>query len=182
MISPIEYTQLKAFARQDGFFLGCLWIFTFACLIGSMSEPTLQIGFIAGTITTPIMTYRLLKRYRDRIIGGTISFRRAFCFVALMVVYASIIMAAATFVYFYFFDKGAFLSHLNQQLSIPEIRNSFAQAGMDSKMLDEQLGIMSQSRPVDLAFSIFCNSTVMGFLMAIIIGIIGKTKTAEAKS
>ena len=88
--------------------------------------------------------YRLLKHYRDRIIGGNISFKRAFCFVALMVVYAAIILAAATFIYFYFFDDGAFMSHMQQQMAIPQIRNSFTNAGMDVKMLDEQLGLLSQ--------------------------------------
>ena len=182
MISPSEYIQLKAFARQDGFFLGCLWIFTLGCFIGSMSDSPLQIGFIAGVITTPIMMYRLLKHYRDRIIGGNISFKRAFCFVALMVVYAAIILAAATFIYFYFFDDGAFMSHMQQQMAIPQIRNSFTNAGMDVKMLDEQLGLLSQSRPVDMAFSLFCNSTFTGFIAAAIIAIIGKKtqpKTSE---
>jgi hypothetical protein len=179
MISPEEYIQLKAFARQDGFFIGLLWIFTFACFIGSMTEPGLQIGFIAGITITPVIIYYRLKHYRDKVIGGTISFRRAFAFLAFVIVDASIILAAATFVYFYFMDKGQFMSKLQESLALPEIQQSLTQAGMDIKNINQQVQVFSQTRPIDIAFSMFFNTMISGLFLALVLSAIGKrTKVA----
>ena len=40
-MTPEEYIQLKAFARQDGAMLSLLWIGSFACYIKGLSSPTL---------------------------------------------------------------------------------------------------------------------------------------------
>lgn len=180
MISPSEYIQLKAFARQDGFFIGLLWIFTFACFIGSMTEPGLQVGFIAGTIVSPFIIFYRLKHYRDKVIGGSISFKKAFVFLAYVIVDASIILAAATFIYFYFMDHGHFIAHLQRNLQMPEIQQSFAQAGMDAKTLNEQVQIFSNTRAIDIAFSMFFNTMLTGILLALVLSLIGR-KTATAK-
>lgn len=181
MISLAEYTQLKAFARQDGFFIGLLWVFTFACFVGSMSEPGLQIGFISGVIVSPFIIYYRLKHYRDKIIGGAISFKRAFAFLAYVVVDASIILAAATFIYFYFLDHGQFMSSLQQSLAMPEIQETFTQAGVDLKEIDKQMQIFSQTRPIDIAFSMFFNTLVSGMILSLLLSIIG-SKVRVSKS
>ena len=99
MISQEEYIQLKAFARQDGLLIGALWIITFGCFVGSMSAPDIQIGFIAGVIATPFVMYYRLKRFRNNILDGSISYGRALTFCLLTTAYASLIIAAATMIY-----------------------------------------------------------------------------------
>ena len=157
MISSAEYIQLKAYARQDGIFFGVLWIITFACLVSSMQDPSLQFGFIAGTIATPFLAYFRLRHFRDKVLEGNISFRRAFAFITFAMGYGSIIMAAATYIYFYFLDHGTFISVLQQSFSAPEA--------------------MSQIRPIDFAFSVFSNGIISAFFMGAIIGFIGKRQT-----
>jgi len=175
MITPTEYIQLKAYARQDGFFLGLLWIITFACLIYSTQDPTLQIGFMIGALATPFIVFYRLRHFRDKILEGCISFKRAFAFVALMMGYASVIMAAATYIYFSFIDNGTFMNMLQQNISLPEVRKSFVQAGIDIKEMENQLQIMSQIRPIDFAISIFSNGIISAIFMGLIIGVIGKS-------
>ena len=182
MISPEQYIQLKAFARQDGFFIGLLWVFTFACFVGSMSEPGLQIGFIAGVTASPFIIYYRLKHFRDKIVGGSISFRKAFAFLAYVIVDASIILAAATFIYFYFIDNGMFMSKLQQSLALPEIQQSFSQAGMDVKEINEQVQIFSQTRAIDIAFSMFFNTLLSGMFLALVLSAIGKKAKAAQNS
>lgn len=41
MINPEEIIQLKAFARQDGTFLGLIWIASFACYVGEFHTSSL---------------------------------------------------------------------------------------------------------------------------------------------
>ena len=177
MISSAEYIQLKAYARQDGIFLGILWIIAFACLIHSMQDPSLQFGFIIGAIATPFLAYYRLKHFRDKVLEGHISFRRAFAFVTFTMGYGSIIMAAATYIYFYFLDHGTFIGFLQQSFSTPEVRNSIMQTGVDIQEMEKQIQAMSQIRPIDFAFSVFSNGIISAFFMGIIIGFLGKRQT-----
>ena len=177
MISSAEYIQLKAYARQDGIFFGILWIIAFACLIHSMQDHSLQFGFIIGAIATPFLAYYRLKHFRDKVLEGHISFRRAFAFVTFTMGYGSIIMAAATYIYFYFLDHGTFIGFLQQSFSTPEVRNSIMQTGVDIQEMEKQIQAMSQIRPIDFAFSVFSNGIISAFFMGIIIGFLGKRQT-----
>lgn len=174
MITQSEYIQLRAFARQDGFFMGCLWIFTFGCLVGSMEQPDLQIGFMAGIILTPVLAYMRLKHFRDKVMGGTISYQRALAFLFFTLASASIIIAAATYIYFYFFDNGLFMSTIKQNLSLPEIRQAFADAGMSAKELDMQIATIGESRPIDFAFNMFCNGIICSTMLAAVLALFGR--------
>ena len=172
MINADEYIQLKAFARQDGLFLGLLWVICFACLVYSVTDPSLQLIFVAGSIATPFIAYYRLKHFRDKVLEGQISFLRAFAFVAFMMGYGSIIMAAATYCYFYFLDHGTFMNILQQNMSMPEVRNSLTQAGIDIKEMENQMTALSQSRPIDFALNVFSNGLLTALIMGAIIGFV----------
>lgn len=181
MITPIEYIQLKAFARQDGFFIGLLWIATFACLFGSMTHPDLQLGFVMGFVATPFIVFYRLKNFRNKVLSGYISYKRALCFTAMMLAYASLIIAAATLAYFYFFDNGSFLAALQRNLSLPEMRQAFTQAGLNPADLDEQISLVAKQRPIDFAFDMLCNGIVSSTFLAIIIAFFGKRTPVTVK-
>ncbi len=173
MISLEEYTQLKAFAKQDGLFIGLLWIVTLGCFVGSMWSPEVQIGFIAGVITTPFIMYFRLREFRNRILGGCISYGKAVIFCLLTMTYASLILAAATLVYFYFIDNGMLITTLQNNIAIPEIREMFKQMGMDPSLLEAQITEIGKLRPIDFAFSIFFNGIVTSAFLSVILGLVG---------
>ncbi|MBQ0073210.1 MAG: DUF4199 domain-containing protein [Prevotella sp.] len=179
MITTLEYIQLKAFARQEGLLIGLLWIATFACFIGSMETPDLQLGFIAGITSTPFVVYYRLKHFRDKILNGNISYRRAVFFVMTSMAYASVLLAGATFAYFYFLDNGAFISTIQESMSTPEIQQSFKQMGFDGKMLDEQLKALQQTRPIDFAFDMLWNGLTSSFMLSLLLGVFGKRTVKE---
>lgn len=173
MITLEEYTQLKAFARQDGLFVGLLWIVTLGCFVGSMWSPEVQIGFIAGTITTPFLVYFRLRDFRNKVLGGRISYGRAVLFSALTMTYASIIIAAATLLYFYFIDHGMLISTLHNNVALPEMREGFKQMGIDPDTLEAQITEIGKLRPIDFAFSIFFNSLISSAFLSMFLGLIG---------
>ena len=49
-MTPIEYVQLRAFARQDGALLSLLWIGSFACYIQGLTYPSLGTGCAISAI------------------------------------------------------------------------------------------------------------------------------------
>lgn len=179
MITPTEYIQLKAFARQDGVILGLIWIAAFACFIGSMTDSSLQLGFIVGLLSTPFVVYYMLRHYRDKVLDGSISFSRAFAFTAFTMGYASLIMAAATFVYFHFFDKGDFIGTLMANIKLPEVQKTFTDAGIKYEDIEEQLTVVSQSRPIDFALSVFTEGLVTAFAHGALLGLLGRKKKKE---
>ena len=176
MISPEEYIQLKAFAKQDGLILGVVWIAAFACFIGSMTDASLQLGFVVGILSTPFVVFFMLRHYRDKVLTGSISYKRAFAFIALTMVYASLILAAATFAYFYFLDKGDFFGTLMENIKMPEVQQTFSDAGLNPDEIKQQLSLAAQSRPIDFAFSVFFEGTILAMVHAAIIALLGAKK------
>ena len=176
MISTLELIQLKAYARQDGLILGAIWIAAFACFIGSMSDASWQLGFILGAISTPFVVFYMLRHYRDKVLSGTISYRRAFAFIAYTMAYSSLLLAAATFTYFHFIDSGDFFGTLMSNIKLPEVQQAFADAGMNPKDVEEQLSLISQSRPIDFAFSVFFEGIVFALIHAALLSLLGMRK------
>jgi membrane-associated protease RseP (regulator of RpoE activity) len=176
MISAVEYIQLKAFARQDGFFLGLFWCLLFFCFVYSMRLPMLQMFYLSGVVATPFVVLWRMRFYRDKVLTGVISYRRAFAYGAMVMAYASVLLTAATLVYFYFLDGGTFLSALKESFASEELRQSLAGAGFNLKDLDEQVSLLSQARPVDIAISTFSNSVVISLLLSVILALIVKRK------
>ena len=172
MITAAEYIQLKAFARQDGFFLGLFWSVLFFCFVYSLRLPMLQVVYLAGLVATPFVVLRRMKYYRDKILPGVISYRRAFTYGAMIMGYASLLLTAATLVYFYFLDGGIFLSALKESFSSAELRQSLSSTGINLNDLDEQVSLLSQARPVDIAISTFSNCVIISLILSMILALI----------
>lgn len=182
MISQSDYIQLKAFARVDGLILGCIWTIAFACFIGSMSDASLQLGFMVGVLCTPFVLYYMLRNFRDKVLDGSISFRRGFAFTAFTGFYASIIIGAATFVYFQFMDNGKFFGRLLENIKVPEIAQAFRDAGMNPDEIASQMTLLAQMRPVDVAFSVFFDGTLTAVVLGLLIGLLGRRKRNDLQS
>ena len=93
MIRIENFIQLKAFARQDAFVLSIIWIASFACIT---VVPAGVLGNLLALATPFIIAWRLTK-FRDQILGGSISFRRAFAYGVYTFFYASLLFALAQF-------------------------------------------------------------------------------------
>ena len=76
MTAP-EYMQLKAYARQDGFFLALLWTASFACYILGISNQMLGMLAIGLAVMTPFFVAGRLRKFRDEGREGLISFGRS---------------------------------------------------------------------------------------------------------
>ncbi len=176
VITAEEYIQLKAFARQDGFFLGLFWSVLFFCFVYSLSVPMLQVVYLSGVAATPFIALWRMRVYRDKILPGVISYRRAFAYGAMIMGYASVVLTAATLVYFYLLDGGTFLSALRESFGSPELRKSLSDAGINLKDLDEQVSLLSQARPVDIALSTFSNGMVISLLLSAVLALLVKKK------
>ena len=175
-----EYTQMKAFARQDGFFLGLMWCATFACFAYSTDYPELSLLYIAGVVATPVLLFMRLRNYRHNAADtGCVSFLRSYAYLLVTTCCAALVLTIGVYAYFRFVDNGRFMTIMIQSVGNAEVRKSLAEAGMDIGTLDSQLSAMAQMRPVDVAFSVFSNTLIMSAMMNAVIALIGKGRSSK---
>ena len=72
-MTPIEYVQLKAFARQDGALLALLWVATFLLYIIGVSNQLLGLAAFFLMCYTPFFVGERLGKFRDYGREGVIS-------------------------------------------------------------------------------------------------------------
>ena len=75
-MTPEEYKQLKAFARQDGALLSLLWIGAMICYIQGLNSPILGMLAMLLIVASPFYAANRLRKFRDNAREGIISFIR----------------------------------------------------------------------------------------------------------
>jgi len=182
MATREEYEQLKAFARIDGALVGVLWIISFACFIGEFSNPMLgAVSLIAGVSSLVFAALRL-RKFRDTVLGGAISFRRALCYGCFTYFYAALLMALAQFIYFQFIDNGFLISKYTEALSDAKF------AGMVQKTYgitpgDMQLAMdtLATLRPIEVALQFLTTNIILGIVISLPMAAIMKSAGRRAR-
>lgn len=64
MTAP-EYIQLKAYARQDGFFLALFWIVCFISYIIGLTNQLVGMLSMLMVVASPFFVATRLKKFRD---------------------------------------------------------------------------------------------------------------------
>lgn len=167
MVTREEYEQMKAFARIDGAVLGILWVISFACFIGQFSVPELGFVSMAVGVGSLVMVPFRLRRFRDSVLGGTLSFTRGVGYCMFVFFYASLLMAAAQFVYFQFLDHGFLLSQYAKMASSPEFKAMLQVYGVrneEMKMMIDNLGAL---RPIDIALQFLTINIFLGLFISL---------------
>jgi hypothetical protein len=170
-MTPAEYIQLKAFARQDGALLFLLWVATFLLYLLGVSNQMLGLAAIALMIYTPFFVGERLRKFRDYGREGVISFRRGYAYTVLVFFYGGVLFAVAQYLYFAYMDKGFLISQLTQMLTSEEGRQLLEQYGMQ-QMADESLTEMANTRPIDYALNMLTINISLGFILGLPISLI----------
>jgi len=176
-----EYTQFKAFVKQDGLYIAALWTVSFACIIGEFTwRPLGSIGiFIA--LLTPFFVVNRLRRYRDWGLNGKISFARAFTYGVTLFLAASLLFALVQYIYFQFIDKGYLLEQYNLIMSSKAMQEAMAAYNVKQQM-EQSLQMMSQMTAMEKAANMLPMNIFIGVLMSLPIAMIMKRDKATAQS
>jgi len=170
MTAP-EYIQLKAYARQDGFFLALLWTASFVCYIMGITNQILGMLAIGLAIMTPFFVAGRLRKFRDEGREGLISFRRSYAYTIFVFFYAAVLLAVVQFLYFAYIDNGYLMSSFSRMMSSEEGKQIISQYGM-SQMVEEGLSEMANIRPIDYALNILTVNIIIGFIVGVPIGLV----------
>lgn len=167
MVTRKDYERLKAFARIDGALLGALWVLSFACFIGEFYDPLLGVAAMLVGVWSLVFAALRLRRYRDNVLGGYMSFRRGYAYSMFVYFYATLIMAAGQFIYFQFLDHGFLASKYQEMISMPEFGTMLQLYGMKDSDMKLIMQNMSALRPIDNALQYLTFNIILGVVMSL---------------
>ena len=96
MTAP-EYIQLKAYARQDGFFLALFWIVCFISYIIGLTNQLVGMLSMLMVVASPFFVATRLKKFRDEGREGVISFGRSYAYTIFVFFYGAVLLAVAQY-------------------------------------------------------------------------------------
>ena len=165
-MTPEEYKQLKAFARQDGALLSLLWIGAMICYIQGLSSPILGMIAILLIVASPFYAANRLRHFRDEAREGIISFMRAYGYTVLTYFYGGLLLAIAAFAYFQFMDNGFLLGKLMAIIETEEGRQVISAYGMADE-ISQSMKELAQMRPIDYALNMLTTIITTGFILGL---------------
>mgnify|MGYP004638605031 FL=1 len=187
-MQPSPFRQTNAFAMNYALPYGIYWIIGMLCFVNSLNNSLFSLVFYFVFASTPVIGYMLLCRFRERVCDGVISFGRGYLFSLLLYFYAALLLAAACYVYFQFFDHGAFIDQYLQMLNSPEVKQAFEQESMkqltDGRGLDDIKDIMEKMQsipPVTYAANLLDINIFLGLVLSLPASLLAVRKTAQSK-
>ena len=180
-MTPEEYKQLKAFARQDGALLSLLWIGAMACYIQGLSSPILGMLAMLLIVASPFYAANRLRKFRDGAREGIISFMRAYGYTILTYFYGGLLLAVAVFVYFDFMDNGYLLGKLTEMLNTEEGRQMMKVYGMADE-INQSMEELAKMRPIDYAVNMLSINITIGLILGLPIAAVMRRETINSKS
>ena len=180
-MTPKEYIQLKAFARQDGALLALLWIGSFVCYILGLSNPMLGLAAMLLICSTPLFAASRLRHFRDYGREGIISFARSYAYTILIFFYAGVLLALVIYLYFAFMDKGMLVGKIIEILQSPEGKQTIQAYGMGDQ-IQANIDYLAGMRPIDYALNMLTINILSGLFLGIPIAAIMQRATVQSDS
>ena len=90
-----DYSLFTAYSNIDGVIIGGMWILSFLCFVGEFEAPLLSFVALAFGLGSAIMLVMRVRRFRDKALGGYITFGRAMLYSLQICFKATLLMAVA---------------------------------------------------------------------------------------
>jgi len=171
MTSHQDIEQMQAFSRVDGVWVAIFWAASFACFVGSFTYPALATSVLLIGAVSVVFAAMRVRRYRDDVRDGVLSFRRGFLYSMLIYLHAALLFAMVQYVYFRFLDNG-FIANYRDLVSTDDFKQmaqGFGLSEVDWKVVLENLASL---RPIDLALQFFTTNVFMGFFISVPVALI----------
>ena len=158
--------QLKAFARVEGLYLGLMWLVSFFFVV-----------YLPQSLWGNLMI--LSTPFRNKVLNGFISFKRAFVYLMYMFFYGSLIFATGQFIYFKFFDHGNFLSFLTSTLN--QLIPIYKEGGVNINDLKESLNMLSTMSHGEMVMMFFSQNIMIGIVLSAVVALVVARKNTNGQ-
>ncbi|MBP5278444.1 MAG: DUF4199 domain-containing protein [Prevotella sp.] len=171
-----EIEQVQAFSRVDGAVVALFWIVSFLFFVGNFSNPLL--GLISFTIGAVSLVYAALRlrKFRDNVLDGSISFWRAYGYSTMTYLYAALLFAAAQFIYFQFIDHGYLMNQYSAIAQTKEFVEMMKIYGITPEDLKIGMENIAALRPIEIALQFFSLNVMMGVFVSLPVAAIMRKK------
>ena len=172
MSAETENNSFYNQAMRGGTLLGLLWIAMYASCVASFGSPAFSFVFISLCIASPFYAGYIAKGYRQRECNGVLPFSKAFTFIFVMYLCASLLSAVAHFVYFQFIDKGFIMQLLVETSNMmKENQTQFGELATEFEKTVEQFQAMGTK---GIVFNMLTSNIMNGILLSAIIALFVK--------
>lgn len=162
-----NHIQLRAFARNDGTWLGLLWIVSFACVAWGTKVHILGTFGTALAFLTPFFVFRRIQAFRDVIREGLLSYWGSFAYSLAMFFYGALLLTLVQYAYFAYIDNGEFFGQ-----SLEQAREIMIAANYPKKEVNDAIAEYQSMRPIDWALYFMTMNIIVGALTSIVIALL----------
>ena len=172
-----DYEQLKAYARIDGLLVALIWTASFLCCMRMALNPMMfMLALGIGAFSLAFAAMRL-KRFRDNILDGFISYRRSLAYSIMTYLYASLLFAGIQYLYFQFIDGGDFINMQLNALNDPQAKQMMQSVyGLTPQDIEFAIQNLRALTPIRMALQFFTTNVLMGIIVSVPIALIMQRK------
>ena len=181
-----EQPTMMQCAMNLGAVLGVYYIGKFCLFPLSLHSTLAATLFLGLTLMVPFLVFRLTRLYRDRYLGGSIDFSRAFIFTLYVMGFGSLLAAAAHYIYFAYIDGGAIVNALEQSISqltaidlstlegTEGSESTIAQFNQYIELMRNTASQLSAMTPIEMTMGMLSNNVSWAIVIALPIALFAK--------
>ena len=182
--SLFPFSQINAFAMQNGVILGIWVLLSQFAMVGSFTYEVLSLVSALMMLFSPILLFILTKSYRNSVAPvGFFTVTQGFLNAFLTSVYASVWVSLLVYVYLTFFDNGYVFDAYIEYFNRPEVQEILAQKEMQAQLAIALQGMTIQEvvdglrfiPPATYAGMIFYLNLLFSPVISLLIGLFLKS-------
>ena len=157
--------QSRAYAAWYGFWVGCMWVLSFALAMWGLTSPMASnLAVVVGLMSLPLAVW-LLRGFREMV--APLPLRRAWHMAWMLFLGAALLLTAAQFVYFTYLDGGRMAAAYTELVAQPEMHDLLQRIlpGQDvDTLVNEAINAFMTTPPAQLALQfLFWNVLIATF-------------------
>jgi hypothetical protein len=169
---------LRHFAMMSGTVMGVFWIIRFTLFVLGLGNGILMGLFVMTTLAVPALLGTYMRRYRDMVADGELSFLDGLKLALLSCFYASLLVAAAHFIYFRWMDHGYVASVYADLIQTLKAVPGEAEAQL-YEPLEETLTLWREMSPINITLQLMTNNILWSVVMALPLALVMKRNAVK---
>lgn len=163
-----SYRQQRAYAAQYGFIVGLIWIASFSLFIIGLTQPLMgNLSLLVGILSIAAAGY-LVRKFRHEV--APLRFWHTWWMATQIFMYASLLMAAAQFIYFRYIDNGLLVDTYASIMQQPEamaMLQSMMPGEDTARASTEVVDLLRSITPIQFTFEFLIYNLILGFILGI---------------
>ena len=169
--SPVNLMRL---AGRLGLAMGAYYVVRLAFFPSYIGMGSLGLFYVAMLVAAPFVCGLMVKRARDKYLGGVMTFWQGFNLSFLVMLFGGLVEALAQYFYYRYIDQGRLAGGLERSISVLVDNGLGGELLSQARAMADNIAAMS---PINIAMATFSNGIIWIFIIALFIGLILRRET-----